>query len=44
MSDEAGYLPYGRQWINDDDIAAVVEALKSDFVTGAEPGREVCRV
>jgi UDP-4-amino-4,6-dideoxy-N-acetyl-beta-L-altrosamine transaminase len=26
-------LPYGRQTINDDDIAAVVAALKSDFLT-----------
>ncbi|MHC4217563.1 MAG: UDP-4-amino-4,6-dideoxy-N-acetyl-beta-L-altrosamine transaminase [Planctomycetota bacterium] len=28
-----GYLPYGRQWIGEDDIAAVVEVLRSDFVT-----------
>ncbi len=27
------FLPYGRQIIDDDDIAAVVEALKSDFLT-----------
>jgi len=33
MSDQAGPLPYGRQWINDDDIAAVVEVLRSDFLT-----------
>jgi UDP-4-amino-4,6-dideoxy-N-acetyl-beta-L-altrosamine transaminase len=26
-------LPYGRQTIEDDDIAAVVEALKADFLT-----------
>ena len=26
-------LPYGRQTIDDDDIAAVTEALKSDFLT-----------
>jgi len=26
-------LPYGRQTIEDDDIAAVVEALRSDFLT-----------
>src|SRR5580692_4472952 len=26
-------LPYGRQTIEDDDISAVVEALKSDFLT-----------
>jgi perosamine synthetase len=26
-------LPYGRQWIGDDDIAAVVEVLRSDWLT-----------
>ncbi|MCI0439008.1 MAG: UDP-4-amino-4,6-dideoxy-N-acetyl-beta-L-altrosamine transaminase [Chloroflexi bacterium] len=26
-------LPYGRQWIDDDDIAAVVETLRSDWLT-----------
>jgi len=26
-------LPYGRQWIDDDDIAAVVEVLKGDWIT-----------
>ena len=26
-------LPYGRQSIEDDDIAAVVEALRADFLT-----------
>jgi perosamine synthetase len=26
-------LPYGRQWIDDDDVAAVVEALRSDWLT-----------
>lgn len=26
-------IPYGRQSINDDDIAAVVETLKSDYLT-----------
>lgn len=26
-------LPYGRQWINEDDVAEVVEALKSDWIT-----------
>jgi UDP-4-amino-4,6-dideoxy-N-acetyl-beta-L-altrosamine transaminase len=25
-------LPYGRQWIDDDDVAAVVAALRSDFI------------
>jgi perosamine synthetase len=27
------YLPYARQWIDDDDIEAVVKVLKSDFLT-----------
>jgi len=27
------FLPYGRQFIDDDDIAAVVAALRSDFLT-----------
>src|ERR1700754_4720471 len=26
-------LPYGRQTIEDDDVAAVVEALRADFLT-----------
>ena len=26
-------IPYGRQTISEDDIAAVVAALKSDFLT-----------
>lgn len=29
----ADFLPYGRQSIDDSDIAAVVEALRSDFLT-----------
>lgn len=27
------YLPYGRQWIDDDDMEAVVEVLKGDYLT-----------
>lgn len=27
------FLPYGRQTVDQDDVAAVVEALKSDFLT-----------
>ncbi|WP_067724755.1 UDP-4-amino-4,6-dideoxy-N-acetyl-beta-L-altrosamine transaminase [Oceanobacillus damuensis] len=27
------YLPYGKQWIDDDDIKAVTDVLKSDFIT-----------
>ncbi|MGH8336339.1 MAG: DegT/DnrJ/EryC1/StrS family aminotransferase, partial [Gammaproteobacteria bacterium] len=26
-------LPYGRQWIDDDDVDAVVGALRSDWLT-----------
>ncbi|HET6380853.1 MAG TPA: UDP-4-amino-4,6-dideoxy-N-acetyl-beta-L-altrosamine transaminase [candidate division Zixibacteria bacterium] len=26
-------IPYGRQWVDDDDIEAVVEVLRSDFLT-----------
>lgn len=26
-------LPYGRQWLNDGDIAAVIEVLRSDWLT-----------
>jgi UDP-4-amino-4,6-dideoxy-N-acetyl-beta-L-altrosamine transaminase len=28
-----GFLPYGRQLIEEDDVAAVAEALRSDFLT-----------
>jgi UDP-4-amino-4,6-dideoxy-N-acetyl-beta-L-altrosamine transaminase len=35
-----GFLPYGRQLIEDDDIAAVVEALRGDLLTtGPTVGR-----
>lgn len=27
------YLPYGKQWIDEEDIAAVVSVLKSDYIT-----------
>lgn len=27
------YIPYGRQWIDEEDIAAVVEVLRSDYLT-----------
>jgi UDP-4-amino-4,6-dideoxy-N-acetyl-beta-L-altrosamine transaminase len=33
MAEPAPFLPYGRQVIEDDDIAAVAEALRSDFLT-----------
>ena len=29
----AGKIYYGRQWIGEDDIAAVAETLRSDFIT-----------
>ena len=31
MSEEP--IPYGRQWVDDEDVAAVVEVLRSDFLT-----------
>lgn len=33
MPDHLSFLPYGRQWIEDDDIAAVTQALRGDFLT-----------
>jgi UDP-4-amino-4,6-dideoxy-N-acetyl-beta-L-altrosamine transaminase len=27
------YLPYGRQWIDDDDVAAVTEVLRGEYLT-----------
>ncbi len=33
LSSDTGFIPYGRQWIDDDDIAAVVEVLRSDWLT-----------
>ena len=27
------FLPYGKQWVDDDDIAAVIKVLKGDFLT-----------
>lgn len=27
------FIPYGHQWLDDDDVAAVVEVLKSDQIT-----------
>lgn len=32
MPAELPFLPYGRQWIDDDDIAAVVAALRSELI------------
>ena len=33
MADPETFLPYGRQTIEDDDIAAVTEALRGDYLT-----------
>lgn len=31
-------LPYGRQWVNEDDIQAVVDVLQSDYLTTGPAG------
>jgi perosamine synthetase len=36
----ATLLPYGRQWIDDDDIEAVIKVLKSDYLTTGPAVRE----
>ncbi len=33
MSEDRPFIPYGRQRIEDDDIAAVADVLRSDFLT-----------
>ena len=33
LKDEKRIIPYGKQWIDNDDIEAVVEVLKSDWLT-----------
>jgi len=33
VADDLAFLPYGRQSIDDDDIAAVVRVLKGDYLT-----------
>ena len=33
-------IPYGRQFVDDDDIKSVVEVMKSDFITQGERVRE----
>lgn len=33
MSQTESYIPYGRQWISDDDVDAVVAVLRSDWLT-----------
>ena len=34
------FIPYGQQWLEDDDIEAVVETLKSDYLTTGPKIRE----
>jgi perosamine synthetase len=33
MEKRANFLPYGRQWITDEDVQAVVEQLRGDWLT-----------
>lgn len=33
MKEQESFLPYGKQWIDDDDIAAVVNVLRGDWLT-----------
>ncbi len=35
------FLPYGRQTIDDDDVASVVEVLRSDYLTTGPVGAEM---
>src|ERR1044071_7414149 len=32
------HIPYGRQWIDDEDVDAVVEVLRSDWLTTGPGG------
>ncbi|NLP13952.1 MAG: aminotransferase class I/II-fold pyridoxal phosphate-dependent enzyme, partial [Clostridium sp.] len=32
-SQKTKFIPYGRQWIDEDDIKAVVEVLRGDYLT-----------
>ena len=34
------FIPYSRQWINDDDINEVTEVLRSDIITRGTKARE----
>ena len=31
--DEASFIPYGKQWVDEEDIQAVVDVLRSDWLT-----------
>jgi len=33
MNKNTKYIPYGRQWIDEDDIAEVIKVLRSDYIT-----------
>lgn len=33
VSDSIGFLPYGRQWVDENDVAAVLSTLRSDWIT-----------
>ena len=32
-SSEHNFIPYGHQWLDEEDIAAAVEVLRSDWIT-----------
>lgn len=34
------FIPYGRQWIDNDDVQAVIDVLKSDWLTQGPGSRE----
>lgn len=36
----SSFIPYGHQWIDEDDIAAVAEVLRSDYLTTGPKVRE----
>lgn len=38
--DQRKFIPYGKQWIEEDDIEAVVEILKGDYLTTGPKIRE----
>lgn len=44
----ANFIPYGKQWITEDDLAAVAQVLCSDFLTQGPAveafEKEICRV
>ena len=43
-----GYIPYAKQWIDEDDIRAVVDVLRGDYLTTgpsvAQFGDDVAKV